>query len=387
MADLKLTAHYRIRTAQEEHRHLSNQLRERLIANVNAKKTRLMREKEQLDIVDGNALLLHPHQFSIAHPASPGGPQSNRKTRHTRHRADLDDGGAGAGEPASKKRRKAAAVEDPEAEPLIGRARAPDGRPSPTRDAPGTLHASTPLYTVERLFTEKDLNLGLQAAAVAAAQQFAEMKAQLTGPATHNGRRHGSNISDNNSNAKGSPGTPDGDSTEGAPTATDMDRSASQSQHATRSNRNAHALNVLGDIAVAQKTTFGVPIPLVISAGNITKAGTVPPLSTVATDQANDDIRKLNEALRRGPGTIDRQLIDQLCAPSIPLPFPDEGELLNVPFLPTEGANLSKPPSSVKGFNVLGGLPMSRNGAGSSRGRMMTRTASGTGITSRRNGA
>ncbi|KAI9883527.1 MAG: NADPH:quinone reductase [Watsoniomyces obsoletus] len=382
-ADLKLTAHYRIRTAQEEHRNLSGQLRDRLITTVNQKKNRLMREKDQLDISDSNALLLHPNQFSIVHPASPGGPQSNRKTRHTRHRADPDDGGPGAGEPASKKRRKTAAVEEPDVESMTGRARATDGRPSPTREAPGTLHATTPLYTVERLFTEKDLNMGLQAAAVAAAQQFTEMQIRTTGVAT----QKAGFSSDDTDNGKGSSGTPEGDSSD-TPAAADMDRSANPSQHATRSNRNAAAaLNVLGDIAVTHKTTFGVPIPLVISAGNITKAGTVPPLATAPTDQAAEDIRKITEGVRRGPAGLDRELLQRLCAPPFALPPPDEGELPNLPLLPTDGPGLSKLASSAKAINIIGGRPMSRNGAGSSRGRMMTRTASGTGIVGRRNGA
>ena len=65
---------------------LAATIRERLIASIQQRTGRLKREKEQLDLSDSNAMLLHPNQYSIGNPASPGGPQAPRKTRRTGHK-------------------------------------------------------------------------------------------------------------------------------------------------------------------------------------------------------------------------------------------------------------------------------------------------------------
>lgn len=65
---------------------MTTTLRERLFQALVNKRQKLMKEKEQLDIADTNALLLHPSQFSITNPASPGSQPTSRKTRFTRNR-------------------------------------------------------------------------------------------------------------------------------------------------------------------------------------------------------------------------------------------------------------------------------------------------------------
>ena len=137
-------------------------LRQRLLASVQAKKAALQRDKEKLDIADTNALLYHPNQFSINNVASPGGPQSNRKTRHTRHRLEADELDAVNGTNGKRKRKGPADVENG----------------SPVREAEQTngfkgfearqedLQVTAPIYSIEKLFTEKELNIHLQSASL-----------------------------------------------------------------------------------------------------------------------------------------------------------------------------------------------------------------------------
>jgi hypothetical protein len=69
---------------------MKQSIRERAINLVQQKKRALEKEKALLDTADSNTLLLHPSQFTITQPASPGGAQSNRRTRHTRNRLDIE---------------------------------------------------------------------------------------------------------------------------------------------------------------------------------------------------------------------------------------------------------------------------------------------------------
>ena len=70
---------------------MESTIRERLVQSLSHKRAKLMKEKEQLDIADTNALLLHPSQFSITNPSSPGGGQTSRKTRFRGNRADAEE--------------------------------------------------------------------------------------------------------------------------------------------------------------------------------------------------------------------------------------------------------------------------------------------------------
>lgn len=137
-------------------------MRRRLIQNLNQKKAALQKEKEKLDIADTNSLLYHPNQFSFNNGASPGGLQSNRKTRHTRHRLDVDDVDVSSGN--SKRKRKAPADVD-------------NGSPAPTgreveplitlKEANVKLEypqVASPLYSLDRLFSQRELDSNLQLA-------------------------------------------------------------------------------------------------------------------------------------------------------------------------------------------------------------------------------
>ena len=183
------------------------------------KRSRLLRDKEQLDLADSNALLLHPNQFSINDPASPGGQQNNRKTRHTRHRIDPEELSSAAVAQENKRKRKAA-FEETEAGspgPSIG------GRPatattagvnaatianntndtyagSPYREARAKMvhtQFEAPLYSLDRLFTEKELSMVMNNAHIAATHFFTKLQAQGNGKA--NATKMKDNNNDNNS--------------------------------------------------------------------------------------------------------------------------------------------------------------------------------------------
>ncbi|KAK5115232.1 hypothetical protein LTR62_001432 [Meristemomyces frigidus] len=167
VAALERATQEKIHQAEEEHKALSNTIRSRLHATISKKRQLLLRDKEQLDIGDSNALLLHPNQFSINHQSSPGGTGlagQNRKTRHLRHRAASPSAGdLGENGGLKKKRKGLDALDDAGNEsgsaPLTSFPEVlPRGTRSPKKD-----HAYTqfeaPAYSLERIFTDKELAL------------------------------------------------------------------------------------------------------------------------------------------------------------------------------------------------------------------------------------
>ncbi|KAK5632514.1 hypothetical protein RRF57_008228 [Xylaria bambusicola] len=161
MQDYHNTHAYRIEVAKREHKALSDTLRDRLINNIMSKKYRLTKEKEAIDISDSSALLLHPNQFSLTNPASPGGPHGKRNTRLRREMEEMP------GFSDNKKRKRHAADDD--------------GSPAPTRrgdtsnatpfwqsDRLKSLRRGTgPVYSMDKLFTDKELSMTYNAAALA----------------------------------------------------------------------------------------------------------------------------------------------------------------------------------------------------------------------------
>ncbi|KAI1339910.1 Sds3-like-domain-containing protein [Xylariaceae sp. FL0016] len=162
MADHQNTHDYRMEVARREHKALSETLRDRLINTITSKKWRLAKEKEALEISDSNALLLHPNQFSLTNPASPGGTHGKRNTRLRREMEELPG-------LAENKKRKRNAVDE-------------DGSPAPIRRALDTSNA-TPLwqserlrairneagsvYSIDKLFTDKELSMTYNTSAMA----------------------------------------------------------------------------------------------------------------------------------------------------------------------------------------------------------------------------
>ncbi|KAI9824000.1 MAG: hypothetical protein M1819_001088 [Sarea resinae] len=407
--DLHQANRYKVRLAQEEHRSLAETLRERLIQSVAQKKNRLMKEKEHLDIADSNALLLHPNQFSITNPASPGG-HGNRKTRHTRHRlGDNDEFGSGlTGDPGLKRKRRA--FEDNDiGSPGPGKPY-DTGNGSPFRDPRARLTATqmnAPLYSIDRLFTEKELTMHLNHAAVAAAHHFAALKEHEhdgdNGTADHH---DDTALPGTNTTHEGGAAAADDEATP-TPAALEMDRTSSQHNfHATRSTRNTNnnnhtsgnaGLNLLGYLAASEKpsnlpSTLPVVLPIPIN----TRTGQAPHPPGLRAEDVEEDLARLSR-LRRQPKTeVDYPLLEALNRP-----IGDGGEVYRVagllplnpggaagsahtalgdatPHPGADGVPMSAQ-SSLAGFSDIGAVPMNREIGSSAGGVGMKRSGSSIG--------
>ncbi|KAK3304426.1 Sds3-like-domain-containing protein [Chaetomium strumarium] len=216
-----LTTHaFKIECANREYRSLSQTLRDRLINTIMSKKTRLNKEKEALEISDASALLLHPNQFSITNPASPGGAHTKRATRQRREAEDT-------GFENRKRKRNNNNNED-------------DGSPAPQRrpfDASGTTalwqtdrlasrKATGTVYSIDKLFTDKELTMASSAATLAARKYILTHKP----PLDENGRP----IKSPDSSDSGAGDNEENDGSDSIPSAPMMERNVS---HATRSAR------------------------------------------------------------------------------------------------------------------------------------------------------
>ncbi|KXX75199.1 hypothetical protein MMYC01_205539 [Madurella mycetomatis] len=210
---------FKIETANREYRALSQTLRDRLINGITTKKSRLNKEKEALEISDASALLLHPNQFSITNPASPGGAHGKRATRQRR---EMEDAGMD-----SRKRKRNNNNDD-------------DGSPAPQRralDASGTTplwqtdrlasrKTTGPIYSIDKLFTDKELTMSYNTAALAARKYLLTHKPKLD----ENGRP----IPSPDGSDSGSGDHDENDGSDSIPSAPMMERNVS---HATRSGR------------------------------------------------------------------------------------------------------------------------------------------------------
>ncbi|KAJ5135233.1 uncharacterized protein N7515_004511 [Penicillium bovifimosum] len=299
---------FRVHQAQEEFKHLSSTLRERLMQVISGKRARLMREKEQLDIADTNALLLHPNQFSITNPASPGGIHSNRKTRHTRHRVELEDLGNGV---VTELKRKRKAPEEDTGSPARD---AGDATPAKRQKDP-LKEQMAPTYTIHSLFTDKELQAHANQAHIATVHFFSTSKRP----------DHGSGAVTNGNNTDADD-TPEGTAREdnGTPSATDMMRTASHNFHATRSTRTtaAHsALSALADLADKPATRPIVPYH-VLTNHHARPNGSAPPLTSLMNEEVDDDLARIARLASAKPrGWIDRSLIELVVTP---FPYPAE---------------------------------------------------------------
>lgn len=288
--------------AREEFNQLSSTLRERLVQSISSKRIRLMREKEQLDIADTNALLLHPNQFSITNPTSPGGIHSNRKTRHTRHRVDLDDLGNGIASEMNKRKRKA-----PEEE-VGSPVRETGGQTPAERSKVVFAQQSAPTYSMQSLFTDKELSVHANQAHVAAVHFFSTSKRPDQGPgATTNG---------NNTDAEDTPEVT-GHEDNGTPAAADMMRTASHNFHVTRSTRGnaAHsALSALAELADKPATRPSLPYHILTNHQTLPRTnGNAPPLNSLLAEEVDDDLARFERMQNKPAGWVDTTLLEVIC--------------------------------------------------------------------------
>ncbi|KAI1083713.1 Sds3-like-domain-containing protein [Whalleya microplaca] len=212
---------YRIEVAKREHRALSGTLRDRLINTITSKKYRLSKEKEALEIADSSALLLHPNQFSLTNPSSPGGTHGKRNTRLRREMEELP------GFSENKKRKRNAADDDGSPAPMRRAFDTSNTTPLWQSDRiRGMRKESGPVYSIDKLFTDKELSMTYNTAALAAHKHL------LT-------RR------DANGNVLPSPdeseaGNGDVNDEEEDPSAATMERQPSHSMRSTRGGGQSH---------------------------------------------------------------------------------------------------------------------------------------------------
>ena len=305
--------------AGEEYKQLSSTLRERLVQSISGKKARLVREKEQLDIADTSALLLHPNQFSITNPGSPGGHSSRKTTRNTRHRVDLDELGNGILSEIHKRNNNKRKAHDDDTPGSPGREGGGTGHLTPATRARTYLshQQNAPAYSIHSLFTEKELSAHANQAHVATAHFFASSKRENQQEHHHHLNSHhaSANNTDADDNASGTGAEEDAGG--GTPTATDMLRTASQNFHATRSTRthgNGFALNALAELSDKPATRPNLPYH-VLANYHARPNSNAPPLPPLMNEEIDDDCARMDRLQSRPNGWVDRNLIELLVEP------------------------------------------------------------------------
>ncbi|KIW51342.1 hypothetical protein PV05_10075 [Exophiala xenobiotica] len=295
---LKYECDYRLHLAAEECEHMTSTLRERLFQSLSNKRQRLMKEKEQLDIADTNALLLHPSQFSITNPASPGGNHTSRKTRFTRHREQEDLNGV-----EMNKRKRKLADED------VG-SPSRNGLSTPADRSRGAMSNQTaPLYSIHSLFTDKELNFQSHQAQIAARHFFTTSRKEGE---TSNTRRRGKYEDDKRAGSVDSRS-----SDEEELEAPEMDRSASQNVHITRSTRTIggmSGLNALSDLA--EKAATRPALPYATLHTHQGRQGTfLPQPSRLLAEELEEDLLKFAQIESQPRGQVDKKAIEEALKP------------------------------------------------------------------------
>ncbi|CAI0652150.1 unnamed protein product [Colletotrichum noveboracense] len=378
---------YKVETAKREHSALSATLRDRLVNTLLSRKIRLNKEKEALEISDSSALLLHPNQFSITNPASPGGTHGKRATRLRKDAEEFPGY-------SDNKKRKRNPGED-------------DGSPVPSRRALDP-NSTTPLwqneklrvaakqngpaYSIDKLFTEKELTMAYNAAAIAAHKHILRHKAYANGgssPGSDSG--HGE----------------DGDQdSEAWPAAPMMERTSS---HATRSTRAGINQNLIDAVEGAN----GLELPKYLEIMHPHEPAKLPSSSmtnyfkpvrgntdanlpqSLSQDEISSDIMVMDlfkkyDASHKPGDSIDhpngsRRLLEASIAPYTktpwsgfkPGPRPDPTNLRE-DLQPIESSVRDEAPPPMSSLAVVAAVPMSRNSSAAG-GAAMSRQGSSRG--------
>jgi len=299
----ELTADYAYRTklASNEYQALSTTLRDRLINSVTSKKNRLAKDKESLELGENsNALLLHPSQFGVANPASPGGIHGKRATRHRRDADELPNF------PESNKRKRKA--HDSDESPAPTRQRIDNGTSTPIwfaeQNALKAVQIDSALYSVEKLFTEKELAMTYNSAALAAHSYMQRQKTSGDDESPPNGKSDSSSENEKAITAAADLEAEDADSPPGG---TAMER---QYSHATRSTRGAghyitgFGIDAFGDInypGTFEALVKQIPKlpPIGLAYGTKTYTNKDPTSAGFASGMSVDDANAEFELIRR----------------------------------------------------------------------------------------
>jgi hypothetical protein len=291
--------------AIDEHAKLRETIRERLVVTISSRKNRLMRDKEQLDIADTSALLLHPNQFSITNPASPGGVHGNRKTRHTRRGADFEELGSGIGaEPMNKRKRKVPMDEDNGSPP-----RDTAAPPDRTKGRAG-LQQNGSAYNISSLFTEKELAMHCNVAHVASVHFLSAAKKARLAAASGLGT-NGQNTDQDEASLDDDASGDENVEAE----APEMERVSSQNVHATRSTRNTNGAAGTLLAELADKNTTRPNLPYYVLGNYHSRPNgnlLVPPPSALLTEEVEDDMALFERARSKPKGWVDERLLKSL---------------------------------------------------------------------------
>lgn len=275
---------YKVHQANQEHSTLSSTVRDRLINTITAKKFRISKEKEALEISDASALLLHPNQFSITNPASPGGTHGKRATRLRR---EMDSEMPGF----SEKKRKRNGNDD-------------DGSPAPQRRALDTNGITPvwqndrlrfgkmtgPIYSIDKLFTDKELSMTYNHSALSAHKYMLRHKSKdgLASSPSDSGR-------DDHEDGE--------DGTDSVPSAPVMERQVS---HATRSTRGGtHNPNFFDNKVLGIEALANLELP-----GNLERIAAQEPRLPPIVPAPYNKAKPMTEASGPAPLVLDDTLAD-----------------------------------------------------------------------------
>jgi hypothetical protein len=351
-----------------------------LIQQLTHKKNRLLKEKEQLDIGDSNALLLHPNQFNLANPASPGAGHK-RATRNTGRRGGDQDDSMNLG--GTDRRKRKALADDNEGQ---SGASPPRVEPSSStflwRDsnARNTYHQyEAPVYSIDRLFTDKELQLAMNNAALSATNSL--LKDNSRSNSQPNGDGPSTRPIESEDIATGPATNIPEVEAEDNTGATEMERTVSQSYHQTR----GATKNALLDLAAAaaRELPVGTALPTYIPATAGGKANGAPLTATpLQGPDVDADLVIFNSTTV--PDSQQREVLRNVLAQIPPMEYqyraPNQMSETQEPFsslLPAIGGVPMSAQSSMAGHSE-GGAMMSRQ-ASAMGGIGMKRTASATG--------
>jgi hypothetical protein len=324
------------------------------MTRLNLKRNQLLREKEQLDIGESNALSLNPNQFTFANPASPG-PGNKRATRNTgRNR------GGNADESIDGRKRKTANDDvDAQSPPPPLRFEIP-GKDARSRAVYHQFEA--PTYSLDRLFTAQELAMTMDKAADAATKFFAM--------SVRNGELP-SESSAKNADISNDADMEIDDESVAAP---EMERTVSQSLHQTRGATRNAAQNEFATAAKELPGRIAMPtfIPVVVG----TKSGTGPAIPPQMTQPEVD--ADMAVFMR---DTVDRAAVRKALQPTPTMEYQHRANLSAISRLLESHEAMGGVPmstqTSMAGFSEAD-VPMSRQ-ASAMGGVGMKRTASGAG--------
>lgn len=275
---------YKVLQARREHHSLASTVRDRLINTIASKKYRLSKEKEALEISDASALLLHPNQFSMTNPASPGGTHGKRATRLRREMEEMP------GFSENKKRKRNA--NDDDGSPVPQRRTLDTNNITPVWQSDRLRFGKStgPIYSIDKLFTDKELSMTYNNAALAAHKYMLRHKSKdgvVSSPSESGPEEH----------EEGEDGT------DSVPSAPVMERQVS---HATRSTRGGtHNPNFYDNKLVGIEALANFELP-----GNLERLDAQEPRLPPIVPAPYNKAKPMTEASGPAPLAVDDALAD-----------------------------------------------------------------------------